>query len=160
MDGEILCEESAKKHPNPRKFRFVDQNDRSREAATVYQSVVRSHVMTEIRREKRSKFKINETGGETQSIFEVCRDEEIQETQEVTNKTTRESPNYSSPSRQERTNNLSHVSQKDIPSIEPCTAHFDAGDEWDSTAAFGDRIEAFQSRFEMQEVFNIIDPPD
>ncbi|KAE8447895.1 hypothetical protein EG329_010124 [Mollisiaceae sp. DMI_Dod_QoI] len=46
-----------------REFKFVDQTDRSREGATAYQAIVRSHVMTEVRRQRRSKAKINaETG--------------------------------------------------------------------------------------------------
>jgi hypothetical protein len=46
-----------------RNFKFIDQNNQSREAATVSQSLVRSHVMTEIRRLKRSKAKIRKESG-------------------------------------------------------------------------------------------------
>ncbi|KAE9376076.1 hypothetical protein N431DRAFT_556330 [Stipitochalara longipes BDJ] len=56
-------ESHSKAHATPREFKFVDQTDRSREGATAYQTVVRSHVMTEVRRQRRSKAKINaETG--------------------------------------------------------------------------------------------------
>ncbi|KAN0089120.1 hypothetical protein V8E51_019380 [Hyaloscypha variabilis] len=49
----------SKAHATLREFKFVDQTDRSREGATAYQAVVRSHVMTEVRRQRRSKAKIN-----------------------------------------------------------------------------------------------------
>jgi hypothetical protein len=49
---------NSKAHASSQKFKFIDQNNRSREAATAYQSVVRSHVMTEVRRLKQSKVKI------------------------------------------------------------------------------------------------------
>jgi hypothetical protein len=63
MEPNMAHKSHSKAHATLREFKFVDQTDRSREGATAYQAVVRSHVMTEVRRQRRSKAKINaETG--------------------------------------------------------------------------------------------------
>jgi len=59
----MAYESHSKAQATFREFKFVDQTDRSWEGASAYQAVVRSHVMTEVRRKRRSKAKINaETG--------------------------------------------------------------------------------------------------
>lgn len=63
MEPNMAHKSHSKAHATLREFKFVDQTDQSREGATAYQAVVRSHVMTEVRRQRRSKAKINaETG--------------------------------------------------------------------------------------------------
>ncbi len=59
MEPNKPLKSHSKAHATLREFKFVDQTDRSREGATAYRAVVRSHVMTEVRRQRRSKAKIN-----------------------------------------------------------------------------------------------------
>ena len=59
MEPSTAHKSNSKAHATVREFKFVDQNDRTREGASAYQTVVRSHVMTEVRRQRRSKAKIN-----------------------------------------------------------------------------------------------------
>lgn len=55
LDARMDNDSNGNVHASSRKFTFVDQNNRTREAAVASQNVVRSHVMTEIRRLKRFK---------------------------------------------------------------------------------------------------------
>lgn len=50
-------------HGASRVFRFVDQTDRSQKAVNKHKTIVRSHVMTEIRRQKRSKSRLEPESG-------------------------------------------------------------------------------------------------
>jgi hypothetical protein len=58
MEPKNAHGENEKKHATSQLFRFVDQTDRSEKAVREHKTQVRSHVMTEIRRQKRSKDRI------------------------------------------------------------------------------------------------------
>src|ERR1700761_1205161 len=58
MEPKRAYGENEKKHATSRLFRFVDQTDQSQKAVKEHKTQVRSHVMTEIRRQKRSKDQI------------------------------------------------------------------------------------------------------
>ena len=65
-DGEV--------HPTlrrlrPRNFRFIDQTDRSQKAATAYRAIVRSHVMTEIRRQQRFGLEFGKEASSSMTAF-------------------------------------------------------------------------------------------
>jgi hypothetical protein len=62
-------EDTAKAYAARRKFTFVDQTDRSREAFTAHKAVVRSHCMTEVRRQKRVKVTLEKESGSNVTTF-------------------------------------------------------------------------------------------
>jgi hypothetical protein len=63
MDAKMVCENKRVGHAALQNFRFVDQTDRSQEGVGAYQAVIRSHVMTEVRRQKRFKAKLEKEAG-------------------------------------------------------------------------------------------------
>ena len=71
--GEVAMapkdEDKAKGYAARRKFTFVDQTDRSQEAFTAHKAVVRSHCMTEVRRQKRVKVTIEKESGSNVITF-------------------------------------------------------------------------------------------
>ena len=63
MESKAVGHENGESHGASRVFRFVDQTDRSQKAVSKHKTMVRSHVMTEIRRQRRSKFRLEPDAG-------------------------------------------------------------------------------------------------
>jgi hypothetical protein len=58
MASNLIYHENGGTRVTSRVYRFVDQTDRSQKAVSEHKTLVRSHVMTEIRRQKRSKVRL------------------------------------------------------------------------------------------------------
>lgn len=67
-NAKLACEGNRGKNASLRAFKFIDQTDRSQESVTAYQAIVRSHVMTEVRRQKRSKAKLEKNPGSRRTV--------------------------------------------------------------------------------------------
>jgi hypothetical protein len=126
---------NGKAHVSSRKFKFIDQTNRSRKAATAYQSVVRSHVMTEVRRLKRSKAEIQRES----SIHITAQSRLIQSKPDGA-------------SEQEPLSTFDNPLETDSYLAESLPTWLVNSDEWDKVIATHDETRNFQHAFDTQAI--------
>ena len=151
MDAKVVYEGNGEAHAALRKFRFVDQTDRSREAATACQTIVRSHVMTEVRRQKRSKVKLDKEADSNLMAF-------ASEWSGTNSYKTWEGTHQLPPSRSDRASwqdppsTLDHILDAVSYLAEPFPAQLMNSGGWDTARVTGDETGDFQYASDLQAV--------